>query len=73
MRVEAKGQGRGTIEVFSISGQKVRTLFNGYLEGRRDVTWDGRTSSGQPAAAGVYFVQLVTPAGSTAQRVVVIH
>ncbi len=73
MRVEAGGQGRGSIEVFSIAGKRVRTLFAGSLGGQRTVTWDGRDESGGRVAAGVYFVHLVTPAGSTAQRVVVLR
>jgi hypothetical protein len=45
-----------TIEIFSVSGRKLRTL-------RPDryglVTWDGRDETGQSIVAGVHFVRAV--------------
>ena len=34
------------------------------------VPWDGRDDGGRPAGAGIYFVRLVTPAGTYRSRIV---
>jgi flagellar hook assembly protein FlgD len=39
----------------------VRTLARGECEpGEYTLTWDGRDERGQPMAAGIYYVRLVT-------------
>jgi glycosyltransferase involved in cell wall biosynthesis len=40
-------------------GRRVATLFSGDTgPGEREVTWNGRNGSGEPAASGVYFLRL---------------
>lgn len=47
------------LDIYSISGQKIRTLVNGYEDaGRKTVQWDGRDRRGKGAAAGVYLYRL---------------
>ncbi|MEL6823767.1 MAG: FlgD immunoglobulin-like domain containing protein, partial [Calditrichota bacterium] len=47
------------LEIFSISGQKIRTLFKGkQAAGYFQQVWDGRTDSGTSAASGVYIYRL---------------
>ena len=49
-----------TIEVFDVSGRKVRTLQDGVLSAdRHSVTWTGVSDAGRRVAPGVYFVRLV--------------
>jgi hypothetical protein len=46
-------------DVFDITGRKVRTVFNGSLPaGRHVVAWDGTTSGGRTARAGIYFMRV---------------
>jgi len=55
-----------TIDVYNISGQKVRTLVNGFqTAGYKTVTWDGTNDSGQPVSSGVYFYRI--KAGESSQ------
>lgn len=53
-----------TIEIFVVSGQRVRTLVNRYQEvGRYTATWDGRDARGNTVQTGVYFYRMT--AGNT--------
>ncbi|MGH7599992.1 MAG: fibronectin type III domain-containing protein, partial [bacterium] len=48
--------GKVTLQVYSETGQLVRTLVEGDLRpGRHQVRWNGRNQAGQAAAAGVYL------------------
>jgi hypothetical protein len=47
-----------SVDVFDLQGRRVKTLMNGPVErGQHRVIWDGTNASGQPVAAGVYFVK----------------
>ena len=47
------------IEVYNVSGQKVRTLVDRVLtSGAYRTTWDGRDGRGQPVASGVYLYRM---------------
>jgi len=59
------------LEVYDASGRRVRTLVEGTLApGRHSVRWDGRSSQGAEAPAGVYVVDLKTDGGSETRKVV---
>jgi len=48
-----------TLSVYNVAGQRVATLVDRVMtEGRKSVTWDGRTSRGGPVSTGVYFCRL---------------
>jgi len=56
------GGGNVRIDVFDVSGRRVRTLLNRYQPpGSRSVTWDGRNENGYGVASGVYFYRLTAP------------
>lgn len=60
--------GRAELIVLDPAGRKVATLREGELAaGRYEATWDGRTSTGAPAAAGLYWYVLSTPGGRIAR------
>lgn len=60
-----------TVDVFDVRGRAVRRLADRRFErGRQDVRWDGRDDGGQTVAPGVYWVQLVTPHGRHALKVI---
>jgi len=47
------------IEIYSITGQKVSTLADGYFEaGSYNIIWNGIDEHGQSLASGVYFYRL---------------
>jgi DNA-binding beta-propeller fold protein YncE len=48
-----------TLSVYNVAGQRVATLVDRVLSaGRKKLTWDGRTSGGDPVSTGVYFYRL---------------
>ncbi len=47
------------LDIFGVSGRRVRTLLDQHLTaGRHSVTWNGTDESGVPLAGGVYFCRL---------------
>jgi hypothetical protein len=53
--------GKTELVVYSVSGQKVRTLVSSYQSsGSHSVLWDGRADTGQPVSSGVYFSRLTS-------------
>ncbi|MCD4777100.1 MAG: endonuclease [Candidatus Aegiribacteria sp.] len=63
-----------SITVYDISGKVVNSIFeNSQLpRGYHEVVWNGETSSGYPAASGIYFCRLSTPEGVTTIRMMMI-
>ena len=47
-----------TLEVFTASGRRVRTLENMTSAGAHRATWNGNDDQGRASASGVYFVRL---------------
>jgi photosystem II stability/assembly factor-like uncharacterized protein len=69
VRLTAGGTARLTIH--DATGRAIATLVDGPLAaGRHPVGWDGRTASGEPAAAGVYFARLNTRNHVSVQKLV---
>lgn len=61
------------LEVFNILGRVVNTLVDKTLSaGQYEVTWDGRTDSGQPLATGVYFYRLTTGDRSATKKMLLL-
>lgn len=62
-----------TLEIFNISGQKVGTLIDDYLDvGRYDITWNGIGNEGKSVSSGVYFYRLSTDSRSITKRMTLI-
>jgi len=48
-----------SLEIFNVLGQKIRTLFSGFLPaGSHNYRWNGRNDQGKKVPAGVYFYRL---------------
>jgi hypothetical protein len=63
--------GEVRLEMFDVGGRRVRTLAEGMRSaGSHLVPWDGRDDGGRPVGAGIYFVRLITPAGTYRSRLV---
>lgn len=63
-----------TLEVFDLSGRRVRTLARGaYPAGVHQRRWDARRDDGTAAGAGLYFIRMTGPGmpAQTARAVVV--
>lgn len=58
MRYTVPPSTRVTAAVYDASGARVRQLTNAVASGSGSIAWDGRTQTGERAAAGVYFVHL---------------
>ena len=51
--------GHVSIDVYNITGQKIRNLVSGHMEaGAHSLVWDGRTDAGVLSASGVYVFRL---------------
>jgi len=62
------------LAVFSVDGRRVRTLASGArVAGEYHLVWDGRNDASQPAAAGIYYLRLVTPQGRFNRRLTLLH
>jgi hypothetical protein len=58
------------LELFDVTGRRVRTLFAGALRaGRWTHEWNGTDLAGRPLPAGVYFLRLETAGSTTTRRV----
>ncbi len=60
-----------SIKIFSISGKRVKTIFNGTLQaGIHQYIWDGKDENGLNLSAGVYSILLSTGDKKVAKRIV---
>jgi len=65
-----EGGGNVSIRVFDVRGAVVRVLVDEQVAaGKKDVSWDGRDSSGRQAASGMYFVRMKAPGYETVRKV----
>jgi hypothetical protein len=65
--------GHARLEVFSVGGQRVRTVADGtFAAGPNSVAWDGRDDRGNAVRAGTYFYRLTAPGHSAVKRMVVL-
>jgi flagellar hook assembly protein FlgD len=66
--------GDARLEIFSASGQHVRTLANGaFNAGPHFVIWDGRGDAGQKLPPGTYFARLRMGIRSDSRKVTLIQ
>ncbi|MFH1679449.1 MAG: T9SS type A sorting domain-containing protein [Candidatus Eisenbacteria bacterium] len=56
------------LDIFDISGRKVRTLFDGGAAGRA-ATWDGKDDRGRDLPSGLYLMRLETGGETHARKV----
>ncbi len=50
--------GQVTLEIFDVAGRKVRTLFDGFSEYGKIITWDGTDDHNEAVASGIYIYQI---------------
>jgi len=62
------------LDIFSVSGEKVRTLFAGtVVSGANELVWDGRDDRGTVVATGVYIGVAQTKRGVFKHKMIVIR
>ncbi|MBI5838416.1 MAG: T9SS type A sorting domain-containing protein [Candidatus Eisenbacteria bacterium] len=62
--------GRAVLEVMDVGGRVVRRVDEPFPAGPHSWTWDGRTTAGSRAGAGMYFLRLQTQWGTKTGRLV---
>ncbi len=65
---EVKAGETGTVTVYNITGQVVKTYEVG--EGFNNLTWDGRDARGASCSSGIYFLRLSTPSHNQTRKLV---
>lgn len=74
IRFVAKASESGTVEVFDISGRKVRTLASEVFEaGAHNIAFDGRDAEGRSLSPGLYLVRVVLGSESQALPMTVLR
>ena len=62
-----------TLDIFNISGQKIKTLFAENLPaGVHSLIWDGRDANGSTVSSGIYFSRLIMGDCVAAHRMVLV-
>ena len=73
LRYELEKSGIVTINIFSLSGDVVKTLFKGrQASGSYSYTWDGKNTGGRDVARGIYFIRIVGPGIDEYRKVMVV-
>jgi hypothetical protein len=75
IRYGIKTKGLTTVKVYNVAGQLVRTLVNDVQTPRPEgfeITWDGRSNTGNAVSSGVYFYRLNSPGFSQTKKMVLL-
>ncbi len=66
--------GPASLEIYSLSGQRIRTLFSGKMNvGGHALVWDGREEHGRTVSSGVYFARITAGACSTVKKMLLLR
>jgi|GEM_PF-1072691 len=58
-----------TVELFDVTGRKVRTLLSGDMTaGHHELSWDGRDDAGRAVSSGLYFYRVRTSDGVLSRK-----
>ena len=73
IRFLASASGYANLEIFDLTGRKVRTVIDGNIDaGENIVSWDGSDDYGNPVSSGVYFYRLRAGNNSQVEKMVLI-
>lgn len=62
----------GVLQILDVKGRQIKTFARQEIVGEL-VTWDGRTTDGEPAPPGVYFLRLSTRVGVHTKRFILLR
>lgn len=68
--VEIKAGENGTITIYNILGQAVKTF--SVNEGVHNINWNGKDSKGNACGSGIYFYKLSTPSMNQTKKMVIV-
>ena len=61
------------VDIFDVQGRVVRNVVSGtYPAGEFETQWDGRTTAGASATAGVYFARVQAGRQSSVERLMIV-
>ena len=67
-------KGRVSLLIYDLMGRRVRTLVSSELEaGEHELVWDGRDSSGEEVASGIYLYKLQSSGSSQVRRMTLLR
>jgi len=73
IRFSMPSVGSARLEILDLGGRRLWTNEGTFSAGPQSCRWDGSTSGGARASAGLYFVRLVTPWGNRTERLVMLR
>jgi len=65
--------GHVNLEIYDITGRKIRSLINGFYDKGDVVLWDGKDDHNLPVANGIYIYRLRSHGKEMAKKMVLIH
>ncbi|MGC9362057.1 MAG: FlgD immunoglobulin-like domain containing protein, partial [Candidatus Syntrophosphaera sp.] len=69
---DLKAPASTSVRIYNIKGQIIRTLMeNNTLQGKQNVTWDGKDQSGRKVTAGIYFAKITADKYCTTQKLII--
>lgn len=69
---DLKAPATTSVRIYNIKGQIIRTLMeNNTLQGKQNVTWDGKDQSGRKVTAGIYFAKISADKYYTIQKLII--
>ena len=67
-------QGKVTLDIFNIKGQKVKKLVDDILEkGQHSASWNGKDENNKQVSSGIYFYKLDTTNHSSTKKMILIE
>jgi hypothetical protein len=61
-----------SVDVYDVTGRRVRHLWRGPLEGERELSWDGRNDQGVGVASGTYLVRFRAGADARSAKIILL-
>jgi flagellar hook assembly protein FlgD len=58
IEIHNQNQGKITVEIYNMAGQRIKTLFKGLNNGNLILKWNGTNDSGQKVVPGVYMCKV---------------
>ena len=58
IEIQNKKQTKITVEIYSVSGQRIKNLYQGITQDKLILKWNGTNDSGQKVAPGVYLCKV---------------
>jgi hypothetical protein len=67
----ARGE-NASVEVYDVTGRRVRALWSGVAGDERTIVWDGRNDDGGEVSSGSYFVRVVTASRTRSLKITLV-